>query len=116
MEALRDLLEEADKSNGSHKKGSVQKHSVSSLGWGNERTKSFESIQEQLRTSVKLPHKDPSKELYIFPDDSERYWAGVATQYEPGELFEDVLLQRQEPLALSGAFTGPEVAWNSYEK
>lgn len=59
--SLRNLLEEAHLRSGSRTKKSVQKYTVSSLGWGNEHDVAFESLQEQLRTSVKLAHRDPEK-------------------------------------------------------
>jgi len=114
---LRTLLEEAHRRSGSRTKRSVQKYTVVSLGWGHEHEVAFESLQDQLHTSVKLAHRDPDKELCIYTDASERYWAGVVTQCERRELEKNVMEQRHEPLAfLSGEFSGPELAWTTYEK
>lgn len=113
----RGFLKEAHKRSGNRTKLSIQKYAVTSLGWGEVHTKAFESLQDQLRTAVKLAHRDPAMDLCIFTDASDRHWAGVATQCRPGEVEKDAVDQRHEPLAfLSGEFTGPELAWTTYEK
>lgn len=114
---LRDLLEEAHRLSGSRTKRSIQRYTVISLCWGSVHEAAFNDLQGHLRSAVKLAHRKPLYELCVFTDASDRYWAGVATQCENGELDKLVPEQKHEPLAfLSGQFSGPELAWTTYEK
>lgn len=108
---LRTLLEEAYSRSGSRKKKSIQKYSVISLGWGSEHDSAFKDLQEQLQIAVKLAHRNPELDLCAFTDASDRFWAGVVTQCQAGEVEKVVTEQRHTPYAfLSGDFTGPELA------
>ena len=114
---LRTLLEEAHKRNGARTKRSFERISLASLGWGPQHVLAFQSLQETLRDSVRLAHRDKNQQLCIFTDASDRYWAGIATQCEADELSKTTSDQRHTPLAfLSGEFSGPELAWTTYEK
>lgn len=114
---LRDLLEETHRLSGSRNMKSIQKNNVVTLGWGHKHDTAFQNLENRLRQAVKLSHRDPSKELCVYTDASDRFWTGVLTRCEPAELTKAVPEQRHEPLAfLRGEFKGPELAWTTIEK
>ncbi len=90
---------------------------LSSLSWGDKHLQAFQSLQEQLRNSVRLAHRDPNKVLCIYTDASELFWAVVVTQCNEEELKKPTMDQRHEPMAFhSSAFKGSQLGWTTYEK
>lgn len=100
------FLEEAHNHSVSRNKQFIQVSSVASLIWGSEHDGTFKDLQEQLRVSVKLYHRNPDLDLCVFTDASDR--AVVVMQCKPTKSKRVVAEQRLEPLVfLNGEFAGP---------
>lgn len=107
---LRNLLEAAySRTGGSRKKKSIAKLVLNDLGWSDEHQQAFTGLQEQLKESTRLAHRDPKMRLCIHTDASDKHWAVAATQCEPIELEKPFIDQRHLPLAfLSSSFSERE--------
>lgn len=114
---LYDLLDAAYNKVGKRTKKAIARLSLKSLGWGDEHSKSFNSLQQQLQEVVKTAHRNPEMHLCVHSDASDAYWAAAVTQCDAKELLKPINEQRHEPLAfLSGQFSGAQEHWSTYEK
>lgn len=114
---LTEILERAYAVSGKRTKRSVRNIPLQKLSWGPTHSAAFVSLQETLQSAVKLSYLDPSKEVCIYTDASDRYWSAVVTQIEDKDLQLPLDKQRHEPLAFLGSeFKGAELGWTTFEK
>lgn len=57
------------------------------------------SIQDSLRSAVKLAFPKADHVLCVYTDASEQFWAAIVTQSKEGQLEEMVSEQQSEPIA-----------------
>jgi len=50
------------------------------FSWRAEHEQAFTSITENLKDAVRLNHRQKEKELCVYTDASEKYWAAAITQ------------------------------------
>ncbi len=115
---LRTVLDDAfPKSGGKRTAKSIQNIQLASLSWGKQHLDAFRDLQDQLRESVTLAHRDPSLELCVFTDASTRFHGAVATQCCAVELEKKFEEQRHMPLAfLSAEFRGAKCRWSTVQQ
>lgn len=53
---------------------------LANLGWDDTHLQGLNSLQDQLKESNRLAHRDPTMTLCILTDESEKHWAVAATQ------------------------------------
>lgn len=107
---LRALLEAAySKMGGRRTKKSIAKIPPDSFGWNKTHRDAFDGLNEQIKQSTRLTHRDPKIVLCLHTDASDRNRAAAATQCSPEDLSEPLTDQYHQPLAfLSGTVSKRE--------
>lgn len=91
--------------------------SLDKLGWIPHFTEAFDAFKKSIAKRVTLAHRDESKRLFIYNDDSDTHWSGIVTQVP----FDDISVAHQDqahdPLAFhSGRFSPTQLGWSKLEK
>lgn len=114
---LRVLLEVTFQKTGKRTKRRIKTIPLSTIGWNAVHEESFRDLQSTLFSQIIFAHRNERLQLCIFTDASDRSWASVVTQCEPGDLNKEVSCQIHQPLVfLSGAFSCAERGWTKFEK
>jgi hypothetical protein len=89
----------------SHRKA-MNKIKLSTIGWDEKHSRSFEHAKEIVARVVELAHPDSDKTFCLFSDASDLYWAIMLTQVPAEDVpVKETNEQRHEPLVfLSGSF------------
>lgn len=96
---------------------SVAKVSLEFLNWSEEQDESIDKCKIALENQITLVHRDASKRLCVFTDESKLIWSGVATQVPQEYIPKPFKDQRHETLCfISGAFAKAELRWATFEK
>lgn len=114
---LRDQLEITYKKSRKRKRKAIERIRETTLGWSEEHSRAYESMEEQLRYAVTNALRDPMRTLCIHTDASDAHWAAALIQCRPGDLGKPISEKSHAPLAfLSGAFSETQEHWTTNEK
>ena len=114
---LQKLLESVYKKADGRTKQKAKRVPLSIIGWGQEEESCFEKVKHELQNSCTLAHLDNEKQLCLFTDASDQYWASVLTQIPPEDVQLEPQEQRHQPLAFhSGCFVRAGANWTTPEK
>lgn len=117
MHPLDNILEHAYKQAPQKKKAAPRNIPPQKLSWGTEHEKAFPSVQDSLRSAVKMGFPKPDHVLCVYTDASKHLWASVVTRTEEVELGNTIEEKRHEPLAfIGGKFNTSQKNWTTYEK
>ena len=114
---LQKLLERVYKKADGRTKQKAKRVPLSTIGWGQEEESCFEKVKHELQNSCTLAHLDNAKQLCLFTDASDQYWASVLTKIPPEDVQLEPQEQRHQPLAFhSGCFVRAGANWSTPEK
>lgn len=117
MQPLDAMLERAYEQAGKRKKGALRSIQLHKLPWGTGHRNAIASIQDSLRSTVKIAFPKPGKLVFVYTDASKQLWAVIVSQTEEAQLGKPLQQQQHEPLAfLGGKLNEAQKNWTTYEK
>ena len=110
-------LERAYKISGKRTKHSIQRMTMSQIGWSEHDEAAFQACKIALGERVVLAHRDHCKRLCIYVDASDLSWAGIVSQIPYCDIHLPHSDQAHEPFFfLSGNFNATQSRWSTIEK